>query len=297
MLSLPCPAKINLYLEIRGKRPDGFHELGTLFQAVEAGDVLHAEPWDDIVLTGADGVTTDPEENLVVKAARLIQARYGDQISGAPGIRFTLEKRLPSGAGLGGGSSDAASALRLANELWKLQLSDESLAVLGAELGSDVPFFLSTATAYGEGRGETLSPAPTPYPFHVVIATPQCHVNTAWAYGALTRYREQVLGGRFGNSWGDFRRRYATESMNPDFFTRLFNDFEAPVMAEFAEIRAVRDLLNTHGPVKTMLSGSGASVFSLFREESDALKACEKVSPLCRYAQKTKFAPLATFLS
>lgn len=289
-LSLSCPAKINLYLEIRGRRADGFHELGTLFQAVETGDTLRAEPWDAIVLEGADGVTENPEDNLVVKAARLLRDRYPERVPAQAGIRFTLDKRLPAGAGLGGGSSDAAAALRLADALWQLGLPRGELRALGAGLGSDVPFFLSWPTAYGEGRGDVLEAAPAPHPFHVVIATPRCHVDTARAYRELTRYRNEVLGGRFGETWEGFRRDFAQQAGNPDFYTRLHNDFEAPVVAEYPEIGTVRDALNRHAPVKTMLSGSGASVFSLFSDENVAEAARRAVEPLCRFAVATTFA-------
>jgi 4-diphosphocytidyl-2-C-methyl-D-erythritol kinase len=290
MLSLPCPAKINLFLEIRGKRADGFHELGTLFQAVEACDTLSAQPWDTIALHGAESVTDNQEDNLVIKAARLLKARYEPRIPKNAGIHFTLDKRLPSGAGLGGGSSDAAAALRLTNTLWDLNLTADELIALGAELGSDVPFFLSSPTAYGEGRGEILEPAPAPFPFHVVIATPHCHVETAKAYRELARYRDEVLGGVFGDAWSSFRRDWAVQAQTPGFYTRLHNDFEAPVMAEFSEIRDVRDTLQTHGPVKTMLSGSGASMFALFLNENDADSALATVQTACRFAVKTRFS-------
>ncbi|HLU70158.1 MAG TPA: 4-(cytidine 5'-diphospho)-2-C-methyl-D-erythritol kinase [Fibrobacteria bacterium] len=292
LLSLPCPAKINLYLEIRGKRDDGFHELGTLFQAVEAGDTLSAEPWDTITLHGADGLTDTPEDNLIVKAARLLQARHPERVPRHAGIRFMLEKRLPSGAGLGGGSSDAAAALRLTNAIWNVNLPSSALIALGAELGSDVPFFLApTPTAYGEGRGERLEPAPAPPDFHVVIATPHCRVETPWAYREAERYRQDMLGGEFGTTWREFRRAYATQAGRRAFYTSLRNDFEAPVMAGFPEIRAVRDALNEHAPVKTMLSGSGASVFALFDEARTAQTAAEALAPRCRFAVKTSFVP------
>ncbi len=291
LLTLPCPAKINLYLEIRGRREDGFHELGTLFQAVNAGDTLSAEPWDTLELQGAEGVTGNPEDNLVIKAARLLKARSSGRVSAGAGIRFRLVKRLPSGAGLGGGSSDAATALRLASTLWNLDLTTAELVTLGAELGSDVPFFLApTPTAYGEGRGERLEPAPAPYPFHVVIATPLCHVDTPWAYREAGHYRQEVLGGAFGDTWERFRREYAAHAGQPEFYTGLRNDFEGPVMAGFPEIRALRDALQAFAPVKTLLSGSGASVFALFEREEDARAATEAVRPRCRYAVTTSFA-------
>ncbi|HEX2612783.1 MAG TPA: 4-(cytidine 5'-diphospho)-2-C-methyl-D-erythritol kinase [Fibrobacteria bacterium] len=284
-LSLSCPAKINLFLEVRGKRADGFHEIGTLFQAVEAGDTLAAEPWDSLVLAGAEGVTENPDDNLVLKAARLLRDSFPDRVATNAGIRFALEKRVPAGAGLGGGSSDAAAALRLANAVWKAGLGDDALRALAAELGSDVPFFLSSATAFGESRGEALTPAPAPHPFHVVIATPRCHVNTGWAYGELSRLR----GGRFGAAWLAFKARYAANPRDPSLYASLHNDFEEPVMGEYSEIRDLRDALRAHAPVAAMLSGSGASVFALFTDEAAAEAAKRAVAPMCRYAIRTRF--------
>lgn len=285
LLSLPCPAKINLFLEVRGKRADGFHEIGTLFQAVQAGDMLHAEPWDSLALAGAEGLTENPDDNLVLKAARLLRARHGAALPKDAGLRFALEKRVPAGAGLGGGSSDAAAALRLANALWKLGLSDAALRALGAELGSDVPFFLSTSTAFGEGRGEVLSAAPAPLPFHVVIATPRCHVNTGWAYGELARLR----GGAFGDAWPAFRARYAANPADPSIYRDIHNDFEDPVLGHHPEIREVRDALRSFDPVKAMLSGSGASVFALFADAARADAAKAAVEAACRWAVRTRF--------
>jgi len=289
VLSLACPAKVNLFLEIRGRRADGFHELGTLFQAVETGDVLHAEPHDVIALAGAEGVTNNPDDNLVMKAARLVKARHASRIPVGAGVRFTLDKRLPSGAGLGGGSSDAAAALRLLDALWNLNLSATQLQGLGAELGSDVPFFLSSATAYGEGRGEALSPAPAPFPFHVVIATPDSHVDTAGAYRDLARFRTEKLQGKFGTLWEGFRREYQEQAASPAFYARLHNDFEAPVMDAYPDIATARDTLASFAPRKTMLSGSGASVFALFEDEAAAGRACAAVAGRCRFAVVTRF--------
>jgi 4-diphosphocytidyl-2-C-methyl-D-erythritol kinase len=286
-LTLPCPAKLNLFLEVRGKRADGFHELGTLFPALETGDALGAEPAEALGIAGAEGVTQKPEDNLILRAARALQARYPARMpSGKRGLRFTLTKRLPMGAGLGGGSSDAAAALRLANTLWELGLSDAELRAVGAELGSDVAFFLAAPTAFAEGRGEILSPAPTPPDFHVVVATPHCHVDTASAYRALGA----ALGGNYGTRWPDFRARFARDARDPALYRALHNDFEAPVMALFPEIRAVRDRLQEFAPVKAMMTGSGASVFALFEREEDADAALAAVAPECRFSVVTRFA-------
>jgi len=286
-LSLPCPAKLNLFLEIRGRRADGFHELGTLFQALDTGDTLSAEPWDTVELAGADGITAAAADNLIVRAARLLRERYAAQIpSAAPaGIRFTLEKRLPMGAGLGGGSSDAAAALRLANAIWGLGASDEELRDVGAGIGSDVPFFLGPPTAFAEGRGEILSPAPSPYPFHVVVATPECHVDTAEAYRLLA----QSLGRNYGGRWPGFRGRFERDSQNPELYAELFNDFEGPVLARFPEIRALKEHLEAFGPDKAMLTGSGASVFALFRDEARARECLTEIAAMCRFSALTRF--------
>ena len=289
MISLPCPAKLNLFLEVRGKRADGFHELGTLFQALETGDTLSAEPWDRLEIAGAEGVTADPKDNLILRAATLLQQRYAHKIPSGEkpgGLRFTLEKRLPMGAGLGGGSSDAASALRLANDLWNLGATPAELRALGAELGSDVPFFLGAPTAFAEGRGEELTPAPAPYPFHVVVATPHCHVETAGAYRSLAK----SLGGVYGNKWPDFRIKFERDSQNPEIYRELFNDFEAPIAAEFPEIRAIRSLLTEFGPEKAMLTGSGASLFALFRQEDRARECLAETAPKCRFSAITCFS-------
>jgi 4-diphosphocytidyl-2-C-methyl-D-erythritol kinase len=194
------------------------------------------------------------------------------------------------GAGLGGGSSDAASALRLANEIWSIGATTAELRALGAELGSDVPFFLGTPTAFAEGRGEELTPAPALYPFHVVVATPRCHVETAGAYRALAEYRAASLGGKYGNRWPDFRGKFERDPQNPEIYRDLFNDFEAPIVAAYPEIQAVRDLLNTFEPEKAMLTGSGASLFALFRQEDRARECLAEIAAHCRFSTLTRFS-------
>ena len=277
----PCPAKLNLFLEIRGKRTDGYHELGTLFQALDFGDTLSAEPWDDIVVVCDRDIPGKPEDNLVYKAAALIQTRYAEKVKGR-GIRFSLTKRIPTGAGLGGGSSDAATALRLANAVWNLNLTTQELRTLAPELGADVAFFLSHPTAFAEGRGEVLSPAPPPFSFHVVIATPQCHVETKWAY-------EQLQGKPFGSRWEKFKSDYALKAADPDFYSALLNDFETPILTHFPEIRDVHAGLDFFQPSKILLTGSGASLFALFQDESIARNCLKEAASLCRFSILTRF--------
>ncbi len=280
--ALPCPAKLNLFLEIRGKRPDGYHELGTLFQALEFGDTLAAEPSDRIEVLCDAEIPGRPEDNLVYKAAMLLRARYPERLRAHQGIRFSLTKRVPTGAGLGGGSSDAATALRLANNVWDLNLPTAELRALAPELGSDVAFFLFATTAFAEGCGEVLSSAPDPFPFHVVVATPPCHVDTAWAY-------RQLQGRPFGTEWKNFRSDYVSESQNPGFYAALRNGFEEPITAHFAEIRRVHEILSSFQPEKTLLTGSGASFFALFREHAQARECLDAVAPHCRFSTLTRF--------
>ena len=192
--TVPCFAKINLFLEIRDKRPDGYHNLGTLFQTVDCGDRLSAEPAETLCLDGAEGITATPDDNLVIKAAKLLRASFPDRVKADQGMRFSLAKILPTGAGLGGGSSNCAAALQLCNRIWGMGLSEADLLPVAARLGADVPFFLYGGCYFGEGKGEILSPAPDPYPFHVVIGTPECRVETGWAYGQLDPGAQAGMG-------------------------------------------------------------------------------------------------------
>jgi len=282
-ITLTCPAKINLFLTIQGKRPDGYHDLGTLFQTLDFGDTLQAEPWDRVELRGAEGIPGNIRDNLILKAVALLQNRYSDRMGPGRGILFTLTKHLPFGAGLGGGSSNGAIALILANRIWGLSLKPQELHELGCELGSDVPFFLQGGTAFGEGRGEMLTPAPKPFPFHVVVATPACQVETAWAY--------QNLGpAKSPDRWHDFKAQYSAHCGEPAFYSQLHNDFEEPIAAHFPEIQRVREILRSFKPVKAMLTGSGASLFALFTLESDAKACLEAVQPHCRFSTLARFS-------
>ncbi len=291
--SFPCYAKINLFLEIQDRRSDGYHNLGSLFQTLEIADQLRAEPWDEFSLVGAENITANPEENLIYKAARLLQKTYSDRIldqaglakdkNGNAGIRFHLDKNLPAGAGLGGGSSDAATALVLTNHIWKLNLSVTDMLPLAAQLGADVPFFLHGGTAFGEGKGEILSPAPEPFPFHIVVATPKCTVDTAWAYGQLPKKDPTKK-----YSWGSFKALYFTYCEDEKFYQVLRNDFDAPMREKLEPIQGLFLAMQEFSPIKTMLSGSGASLFSLFVEKADAEACLAAIQAQCRYSALTQ---------
>ena len=280
--TLLCPAKINLFLEVHDKRPDGYHGLGTLFNTVNVGDTLSAEPWDALELVCPENITAIPDDNLVLKAARLLLKTYSHRLPPETGVRFVLEKKLPTGAGLGGGSSDAASALLLCNRLWKLDLRIDELLPVAAALGADVPFFLYSGSFFGEGKGEILSPAPSPYPFHIVIGTPHCKVETGWAYGQLPPGRKR--------QWDKFKALYFTYCEEWEFYQALRNDFDDPMRRHFPAIRELAQLMNTFSPVKTMLCGSGASVLALFRGLEPAQNCLAAIEASCRFSCLTEFA-------
>lgn len=249
-LTLPAPAKLNRMLHITGRRADGYHELQTLFQFLDHGDTLHLAPRDDgeIRLTpGIAGVA--PEKNLIVRAARRLQAE-----SGCPmGADIHLEKRLPMGGGLGGGSSDAATILLGLDALWGLGLSLERLAALGLALGADVPVFVHGHAAWAEGIGERLTPVTLDTPWFVVVH-PGIEVATPAVFRApeLTRHTPPITMARAlqggASSWR--------------------NDCEATVRALYPPVAAALDWLSERAP--SMLTGTGACVFARLATEEQA---------------------------
>lgn len=249
LLTLPAPAKLNRMLHIVGRRDDGYHELQTLFQFLDYGDTLHFRLRDDDVITLSpqiEGVRT--EDNLIVRAARLLQSVTDRPL---PGVEITLDKQLPMGGGLGGGSSNAATTLLALDQLWQLGLDTDRLAALGLTLGADVPVFVRGFAAWGEGVGERLVPAALDTPWFVVIH-PGVSVSTAGVFGhpQLTRDTSLISMSR------------ALQGGH--------NDCEAVVRRLEPEIGEVIDLLSQHGPA--MLTGTGACVFCPLESETSALE-------------------------
>ena len=195
MIAWPAPAKINLFLHITGQRDDGYHELQTAFQFLDVADSLQFRVQDDpdiTLLTPITGVAD--KDNLVVRAAHALQ-QYANV---SKGVQISLEKGLPMGGGLGGGSSNAATTLVALNDLWQCGLSVDTLATLGLSLGADVPVFIHGTAAWAEGVGEKLTAISPPEPWYIVIA-PDCHVSTAEVFSSqeLTRDCEPITISRF----------------------------------------------------------------------------------------------------
>ncbi len=274
-----APAKINLFLDILSKRPDGYHDLGTLFQTVAIGDELSAET----VKTGEITVRYNApqeyplESDLVYRAAVLLKEKFGVKL----GADFYLEKKMPLGAGLGGGSADAAAALRLLSRLWGLGLSAEELETLGASLGADVPFLVRGGSVFAEGIGERLFRIPAvelPKGAALLVATPRCAVPTKAAYAGCVPS---------GNArWDAFKKSGLSDLRNS-----AFNKFEETVLPEFPLISDMKRMMRDAGAEFALMSGSGASVFAVFEKKARAEEALRRVAPFARFSAVTDFFP------
>lgn len=251
-------AKVNRSLVVLGKRPDGYHELETVFQAVGLTDRLVFEESDALTLRVDDPSVPAGPENLVLRAARVLAEAAGVRARAA----IELEKRIPAGGGLGGGSSDAAVTLLGLNALWGLGLSVERLAELGAAIGSDVPFFLFGGTARGSGRGERIEPLPDLPPRGVVLVMPPFPVATPDVFRSLGA---ADWDGRPGVAGGGVPDR---------------NDLEPAAESLFPQLGAVREALVSVGAEQARLSGSGSTVFGLFPDLGAASEASRRLEGL-----------------
>jgi 4-diphosphocytidyl-2-C-methyl-D-erythritol kinase len=214
VLRLPCPAKLNLFLHILGRRSDGYHELQTLFQLLDYGDELELTASSDGIIRLTQSLPDVPDaDNLVIKAARLLKAHTGCPL----GATLTLHKRLPIGGGIGGGSSNAATTLLGLNHLWRLNLSLHELALLGRSLGADVPVFVRGQSAWAEGIGDEIVPVELPQQWFVVLA-PNVHVSTAQIFNhqSLTRDSAPITMRAFLEEGGRNDCQPLVEKLIPD---------------------------------------------------------------------------------
>lgn len=268
MQSAPAPAKINLGLHVLRVRPDGFRDIDTVFVRIPWSDTVSVEPSDRLEMTCSDPSLPTDDGNLCMRAARRLADALGrDDRAGA---RIHLDKRVPYGAGLGSGSSDAATTLELLRRLWQIDATaTPRLHDIAAALGSDVPFFLGRPVARGTGRGEILEPihAPALARLHWLVVVPPVHVATGPAYGLVTpndRNRPDLAGLVAGADLERWRRE-------------LVNDFQAPVAARYPEVAEILSTLAGTGADYVSLSGSGSSVFAVYEDHQNATEAYERV--------------------
>ena len=271
-LQFKTPAKINLGLHIHKKREDGFHELEPILQMVTWFDELQLEGTCEKVELFCDTPEIPNDEtNLVVKAARLLQKHFPGRCAG---VNITLKKSIPSGAGLGGGSGNAAGVLLALNHLWDLKISRENLIALSGELGSDVPFFLISPCAIGTGKGEILEPIKNPINLYVLMIYPNLPLSTPWVYGnlklKLTKHKNNI----------SILTNFLMRSDFAQLGAGLYNDLEPIVFKRYPEILEIKNELLRSGAGGALLSGSGSTVFGIFDNPDLAKKA------LARFAGK-----------
>ncbi len=250
----PAPAKLNLLLRIVGRRPDGYHLLQTVFQFVDIADQLSFNVRTDAVITRItplEGVTED--QDLVIRAARLLQQETGTPL----GVEIKLDKRLPMGGGLGGGSSDAATTLVALNTLWKTGLMEDQLAELGLKLGADVPVFIRGYASWAEGVGEVLAPIDLPEPWYLILV-PACHVSTADIFSDPT-----------------LERNSPPITQNDFFLGYVDNNCQPVVSRHYPVVAGALEWLSHHAEAR--LTGTGGCVFAAFEDEAEAQEVLRQV--------------------
>lgn len=275
-VTIPSFAKLNLDLRVLDKRPDGYHELRTIFQTISLRDTLSID-FDFAKRTQIDLSTPidiiNNEDNLVVRAAKLVL----DHLEVTAWIRFVLDKQIPMGAGLGGGSSNAAAVLLALPALARKRVDHANLVCLAESLGSDVPFFLYGGTALGLGRGTELYPLPDQPARHVLVVTSDIHVATPEAYRAL---RRNVTNALTSSANSPILREFQTIAWTLDGSdldrTPLKNDFEVAVFGAHQELAAVARKLRRLGARPALMTGSGSALFGIFRTEAEAREAASK---------------------
>ena len=269
-LKFKTPAKVNLGLHVHGKREDGFHELETIFQMVSLFDDVELELLSSGIKLECDtpGIPTD-DTNLVFKAALLLRKSY--QVEGK-GVSIRLKKKIPFGAGLGGGSGNAAGVLMGLNRLWDLNIEREKLFTLAAELGSDVPFFLTSPCALGKGRGERLKVLEPCSKFQVLLVFPGFPIATSWVYQNL-----RLKLTKRPNNISILRKNLSLSDIT-SLGSQLYNDLESVVIQKFPEVKVVKDELWAWGALGVLLSGSGSTVFGIFDDPEKAQVACASLN-------------------
>lgn len=258
-------AKINLGLHVVGKRTDGFHNIETIFHYINLFDEIAISRSHSIGISCTDSSIPTDQRNLCWQAAEAVQKACGI----TEGVQIDIKKNIPVGAGLGGGSSNAAAILRTMPALFQTSIEQDVMNKIALRLGSDVPFFLGIDSAYGEGRGEILSAISLALPYWIVVVNPGVHVSTPWAYKILS----EKYHGRFPE------RKKLKESFGHAADIRaLQNDFEHVVFSAFPVIASIKTSLQNAGALHALMSGSGSSVFGLFEKEPEARRAASLCS-------------------
>ncbi|MFA6980287.1 MAG: 4-(cytidine 5'-diphospho)-2-C-methyl-D-erythritol kinase [Ignavibacteriaceae bacterium] len=269
---IKSPAKINFGLNIIAKRDDGFHNIETIFYPIELHDVLTFEKAEKFSFTCNNELIKNDENNLVIRSVRLIEQLVKREIA----VSIVLEKNIPLGAGLGGGSSNAAHTLLSINELFELQIRNETLHKFALQLGSDVPFFLNPIPSYASSRGEILSPLDLEISKPILLVNPGIHISTKWAYQNI-KPKTPIIK----------LNSLSSESVNDiaSLKGKVVNDFEEIAFAAHPKLAEIKNIMFDFKAEFVLMSGSGSTMFGIFPESNSAHKADQ-------YFSKTYFTYL-----
>jgi len=260
------PAKVNLNLEIQQKRPDGYHEIQTLMHRIDLADEIEINRRGEGISLDLEGEETPRgEDNLASRAARI----FLQETKIVSGLQIRLRKKIPVAAGLGGGSSNAATVLMGLKELFRAEVDETQLMAWGARIGADIPFFIFKKPAWAGGKGEKLKAAEIPAPLWFLLLVPPFRISTAWAYAAYDQ-----LG-------VDKTRPFLVQNSYPDFAALLpilHNDLEQASIGKFPAIGEMKKHLRAQGAQGALMSGSGPVVFGLFGDSEEAKRAEKKLS-------------------
>ncbi len=243
-------AKINLGLLVLEKRPDGYHDIETVFHRVCLHDEITLAPSHAITVKSSSSDAPSDERNICFKAAELVQAHLGV----IAGVNISIKKNIPVGAGLGGGSSDAASVLLHLPAFWGKPIAEESILSFALQLGSDVPYFLKNGSALATSRGEKLEYFELGVPYGVLLCNPGVHISTAWAYQHVRPKRRSI----------DLKSLVFAGMRDSQRLREITNDFESGVVSEYPVVGEVKRMMVGNGAVFSLMSGSGSTVYGLY---------------------------------
>ncbi|MCX7908230.1 MAG: 4-(cytidine 5'-diphospho)-2-C-methyl-D-erythritol kinase [Ignavibacteria bacterium] len=250
-------AKINLGLEIISKRPDGYHEINSVFLPITLFDEIHFSSFDKLQITvEPENIKIPLKENLIYKTIKLIQNKYKININC---INVHLKKKIPIGAGLGGGSSNAATTLIALNKIFNLDLSVVELKNLAVQIGADVPFFIEPKPSIVRGIGDKIEPIDFPFDFNLLLVVPNFSINTKYAYSLIKNVQE-----RTPTDFGKILTQIKVLSEFAEYFT---NDFEQYLLPKYPQIKEIKNKLTQIGAKYTSLSGSGSTIFGCFEND------------------------------
>lgn len=251
-------AKINLGLHVLDKRPDGYHSIETVFHRINLFDKISFDSSPALSVRSSSGMVPSDERNICFKAAELIRDHLGIDA----GVRISIQKTIPVGAGLGGGSSDAAGVLLHLPSYWGKTISKKVLLSFALQLGSDVPYFMNPGSALAKGRGEILEYFTLDIPHFILLCYPNIRISTAWAYKQVTPEQSEILN--------DMKRVLTEGMIHPDLMNGIRNSFEPRVFSTYPEVREVKETMLKCGATFSLMSGSGSSVYGFFPSGSNA---------------------------